>query len=190
MLKTTNIILLSIILIATGCSKDQHGHDEPKHDSHKVHDHGSKKHKDHDHGHKKHDDHKGHDHADHKETSNAGKHLAVTKAVKEIGIQLSAASIKAIKLKTAKLSAYKISKTYFNIPKTALIYYEDKALVYIKRFNWFMQLDARIISKTAHWVTVNLKGIRANDQLVIAATAILRLAYLEAFGASGHGHSH
>ncbi|MCP4137405.1 MAG: hypothetical protein GY754_40940, partial [bacterium] len=155
---------------------DEHDKEEKHADSHKD-----------EHGHDN-DDHDAED--GHEEQSNVGEGKAVTKADEKLGIQLSDRALKTIGVQTRPVSKIKALKgNRYQVPAASLVYYEDKAAVYIKRDGWYTLVNCSTVTSGGKTAIISAR-LRRNDHLVTAGAALLRLAHLEAFGASGHGHGH
>ena len=136
-------------------------------------------------------DHAGeHTHAEKHEPGNYGKGMAVTVADREKGIQLSLKSLRTTGIATASLSIYRIAGSRYRVPNEALIHYEDRTEIYLLRDGWFMPSPVTAVHETAGISIITISAPKATDRIVIKKTAIVRLAQLEAFGASGHGHGH
>ena len=131
-----------------------------------------------------------HDAGGHEEPGNYGKGMAVTAGDRVKGIQLSPKALRTTGIATAPLSMYRIAGSRYRVPDEALIHYGDRTAVYLLRDGWFMPSHVSAVQETAGVSVITISAVKAADRIVIKKTAIVRLAHLEAFGASGHGHGH
>ena len=190
-------LIFFIIIFWVGCKKEGHSQKDEiiDHSGHsQKDDHSSKEdHKDHD-DHSSKEDHKDHDdhssEEDHK-IKNFGKNMAVLNADENKGIQLSKEAIKTIALVEKKLSRYSLKKkNTYRIPINSLIFYENNVGIYLKRDKWYTFHEIRIVKRDNKNAHIVLTGKYDKAMLIIEGCALLRLAHLEAFGASGDGHGH
>ena len=119
-----------------------------------------------------------------------GGEKAVTKADEQKGIKLASHSINLLKIKTVLLQKFATNQYVYQIPKSSLVYFEDKVGIYYKRGEWYNLKGVKIHSNTGSTVAISTKYLLNIDQLVVSGVPLLRLAHLEAFGASGEGHGH
>lgn len=107
-----------------------------------------------------------------------GPNNAVTAADEHDGIKLSPKTIKLIELKTELYDGQ-------TIPKSALVFYQDKIGVYRLRDGWFKLVPVTFNSQ----LLPQSKDLRSDDQIVTQAMGLLRVAELDAFsGEVGHSH--
>jgi len=158
-----------------------HGHD---HGSHSGHDDlgGSEEHSDHeDHEEEGHDDH-GHGHG-------GGKAIGVGKAIIEVdetkGFKLSHEAFKTlkIKLKSAKGSTFKISKS-------TLVTSKNLKGIYRLRAGFFKLLPVSITKEVKGGYMVKVSGIKTGDQIVVQGVGLLRVADVYSTDKSEYGHAH
>ena len=179
---------------------DHSDHDSEEHSGKHEKDHSDESHdKDHadkdshdEESHKKEEDSE-HDESDehgHHGESKFGKGKAVTKADENKGIQLADHTIDLLKIKTKPLGKYKTGENTYKLPKSSLVYFENQVGVYYRRDNWYNLHNVKIRSKHHNLVSITAKTLKATDKLVTSGAPLLRLAHLEAFGASGEGHGH
>jgi len=178
------VMVLICALFFFRCKHEEHGsHSE----DHAVSEHKDSEHAKEETGHK--DDDGDHDGHDHNESSGTGK--AVLKADEKKGIQLSEKALETIGIKVKILSRFRAgAANRYNVPSASLVYYEDKSGIYIRRGPWFNLIDVKIIKKGRKITTIRTSGAAMGDLIVVHGSALMRLAQLEAFGASGHGHVH
>ncbi len=156
------------------------------HAGHKVHD-DDDKHAEHDDLDKeeKHPEHDKHGHSD------VSTKKAVIKTDEKKGIQLSPEAEKTIGLKMVPLNRYNAGgKKRFKIPASSLVRHEFDRSCYLQSGPWYRPEKIRILENRKGFLQVEIPGARNKDKLVVAGAPLLRLSYLEAFGASGHGHGH
>ena len=199
------LMLLLSLAVAGGivsCGHKDHNHG--KEESHEGHDHGTEDaektdHREADpHNHESdhteekdgHDDkeddhgHHGHGHDDHDEEG------AITAKDEKLGIQLLPEAVETIGLKTRSLRKFRRAPGTYVIPPQSLISYEYEEGIYIKRGPWYNLIPVKKLTRGRGGITIRSPHLRASDHLIIEGAALLRLAHLEAFGASGDGHGH
>ena len=71
-----------------------------------------------------------------------------------------------------------------------LVRHELNRSCYLKQGPWFIQKKVHVIKENRGRVEVTIPGAGRNDEIITAGVPLLHLAWLEAFGASGHGHGH
>lgn len=107
-----------------------------------------------------------------------GPNNAVTAADEHDGIKLSPKTVKLIELKTDIYNGQAI-------PKSALVFYQDKIGVYRLRDGWFKLVPVIFNNQSLP----QSNDLRFGDQIVIQAIGLLRVAELDAFsGEVGHSH--
>lgn len=179
---TINIISIVLISLSTGCSESNSDHidkfsNKANHKESVVKKgEGSKEHEADGHG--------------HDEDGKSGEKKAVTKADEQKGIQLAHHVGKLLRIKTNPIRAYASGKYTFRVPKTSLVYFEDKTGVYYKRNNWYNLEHVKSYGRKGNTILISTRHLLKTDQLVTIGVPLLRLAHLEAFGASGEGHGH
>ncbi len=197
---TRNVIYAIVISISISCSEttkdpENESHSEVRHEKKHGKKHGlNEEHgKDHDQEHSNKDSHKDEEHSDehgHQEETKFGDGKATTKADEKKGIQLANHVIELLKIETKPLRKYSSAKYDYRVPKSSLVYFEDNVAIYYKRENWYNLRNVKIRSERGSTVLIFTKHLRKTDHLVINGVPLLRLAHLEAFGASGEGHGH
>lgn len=127
---------------------------------------------------------------------NAGPGMAVRAADETAGIELAPAAIARLNIQTTPLRSFQVSSiTEYLIPQQALIYYEDKAAIFVQSGTRLRPTEVRVLAVYGDQVRIKTIGsvavIGLRDAALVTHNApFVRLAYLEAFGASGSGHGH
>ncbi|HON80631.1 MAG TPA: hypothetical protein PK544_19220 [Spirochaetota bacterium] len=188
------VFLMTFMVVFLQCSGETH-HNAPDHKDEPEHAEQHETAKGHDAEQEKeeHTEHHGedeHEAGSRSEPGNFGKDMAVTAADREKGIQLSPKALRTTGIATTPLSTYRTEGGIFRVPKSAVIHYEEKTAVYILRDGWFLLSPVSGVHEAGNVTIIKIPGAKTTDSIVIKKTAILRLAHLEAFGASGHGHGH
>ncbi|MBX9767200.1 MAG: hypothetical protein K2X47_08015 [Bdellovibrionales bacterium] len=147
---------------------EEHGHDESK----EKHDH---------------EDAHGEDAHEEEARPSVGEGKAVVRADKRQGIQLSEESEKFLEIQYESLQT---RSSGLEVPSAALLYTMNEVGVYRRRDKWLKLVDVKVISSANGKSIVTSPDLRDQDQVVTTGSAIVRLADLEAFGASGDGHGH
>lgn len=132
----------------------------------------------------------GHGNAGHSIPGNYGRDMAVTAASREKGIQLSPKALRTAGIISAPLGRFRTPAGQYRLPADAVIRYEEHTAVYLLRNGWFTLSPASAGRDTGREILVSVPGASGTDRIVIKNAALVRLAHLEAFGASGHGHGH
>lgn len=141
------------------------------------------------------DDDHGHGHED-ESGGSVGPGKAVRAADETTGIELAPAAIARLNIQTTPLRSFQASSTTeFLIPQQALIRYEDKAEIFVQIGTRLRPTDVRVLAASGDHVRIKTNGSAAvagwqDAALVTRNAPFVRLAYLEAFGASGSGHGH
>jgi hypothetical protein len=115
---------------------------------------------------------------------------AVLKSDDKKGIILSKEAVKSLQLKSQKAVFFYHDKSSYIVPNKSLVFYEDKVCIYYKRGQWYNFSNVYIIKRYKTKTYIRINHLKRNDLIVIKGANLLRLAYLDAFGASGHGHVH
>lgn len=138
-----------------------------------------------------HDDESEEEHDGHAHSGLSTDKAAVIRASKKLGIQLSGKAQKIIGIKLKPVIHLKESAGHeFLVPRQSLVFYEHAVGLYMKRDNWFNMLNVIVIKQKKNYIHIKAPLLRRRDFIVIKGVPLLRLAHLEAFGASGHGHGH
>ena len=162
MKRILGFLILTLILLAQNCDREN----EPAHEGH---DHGG-----HDHG--------GHSHGPVRRT---GAGMAVLMASRERGIMLSPRALETIGAEFRPSAGLRAREAVYRIPDQAIVEHMGETELFIRRGNWILPVAARRVRGGAQSALV-----RNDDEIAIEGAALLRLAYIEAFGASGTGHGH
>ena len=200
--------LIAILALGTGLAC-------PGSDGHEGHE-GHENHEDHD-SHEKHESRRGedgpaaeedrhaeaasadddHDHGHGDESGGStGLGMAVRAADETTGIELAPAAIARLNIQTTPLRSFQApSNSEFSIPRQALIRYEDRAQIFVQTGTRLRPVDVRVLADSGDRVRIKTSGSAdvgglKNVDLVTRHAPLVRLAYLEAFGASGSGHGH
>lgn len=136
-------------------------------------------------------DHANHEHNEKSDRALSKDGTAVIRASKKQGIQLSAKAQKTIGIRLQPLTQQKKSTgNEYLVPRQSLVYYEHSVGLYLKRGNWFNLQAVTVIRQNKKNIRIKAALLKPGDLIVIKGAPLLRLAHLEAFGASGHGHGH
>ncbi len=123
--------------------------------------------------------------------TSTGKEFAVVRADKTEGIQLSETARINIGLKKGQyMPRYRRGYNYYLLPAQSLLFFENQTAVYVARNHWLRMIHVKILKKYKDSYLVQCRYFRSQDRLIVAGLALLRLTHLDAFGASGNGHSH
>jgi hypothetical protein len=130
------------------------------------------------------------------ESRNFGPDMAVLAADEESGIELAEAAVKRLEVEFAPLRSFRTadSNNEFSIPFAALILFEDAAQVFIRSEKRIRPIRVRIVDQSEARIRIRIaeESFRSTThteqaELVVEQAGFVRLAYLEAFGASGSG---
>ena len=130
------------------------------------------------------------------ESRNFGPDMAVLAADEESGIELAEAAVKRLEVEFAPLRSFRNadSNNEFSIPFAALILFEDAAQVFIRSEKRIRPIRVRIVDQSEARIRIRIaeesfQSTTHTEQaeLVVEQAGFVRLAYLEAFGASGSG---
>jgi hypothetical protein len=155
-----------------------HKHEEKREHSEEKHEYSEEK-----------DEH-GHAHGEEAHEEEASPSVGPGKAIEEAnetrGIRLSEKALKRLKLGRKLISG---ASSLLNVPKTALVLERGQSFVYVERDGWLTRVLVTISKSDS--LSAHVKGDLKNGETVITeGSGLVRLAHLEAFGASGDGHGH
>lgn len=176
------------------------------HDEHNGHDdHNDEAHHDGHDDEAHHDDHDGHDdeHHDHGDHHHAprsvGEGMAVIAADEELGVELAPAALERLGVRFGFLQDYRRpggAERDYRVPADCVVFFENDAWIFLRDANRRVRpYSVRVAPRagTSRDLTIidsNFASSQLQSELVIVAAPLVRLAYLEAFGASGSGHGH
>ncbi|MEQ9363153.1 MAG: hypothetical protein RIF32_02865 [Leptospirales bacterium] len=179
--------------------RDEH-QDHANHDGNHKDDHDGDHEKERDDGQRGHDSHAGHDdHHGHGGGQNVGPGMAVLAADEETGIELSAVALERLGAGFTPLISFAATAESFReflVPADAVIAFEDQTQIFLRHSNqrirpYAVRAGARSGDlRQIRIVDPAFEGVSRDTELATRAAALVRLAYLEAFGASGSGHGH
>ena len=132
-------------------------------------------------------DHSGHDHGGHSHGSvrRTGAGMAVLMASRENGIMLSPRALETIGAEFRPSSGLRAREAVYRVPDDAIVQHLGETELFVRRGNWIRPVTAARVRGG-----VESRMVRPGDEIAIEGAALLRLAYIEAFGASGTGHGH
>lgn len=133
-----------------------------------------------------------HGHAEH---ANAGPDRAVLAADEASGIVLADAAVRRLGLRFEALAKWRSGASHdYLIPADCLVYHEEGVQVFVRRRDRIRPQPVRILERRGTHTLVRWPADApppaADAELVTNGASLVRLAYLEAFGASGSGHGH
>lgn len=160
------------------------------HEQHESDDHdhqkslNEEKHGDHEHSEEGH----GSEHEE-ENSPNVGPEKAVTFASEKLGIKLSDVATKNIGIEVSKISQH---GDYFSVPLSAFIFNKDKVGIYRKRDSLYKLIEVQLKKEGGQSLIKpqNPSDLSPGEEIVINGVGLLRIAELQSFGASGHGHAH
>ena len=115
-----------------------------------------------------------------------GPGKAITEASKENGFKLSDKAIQVLGIQAMPLAG-----SYpFQVPPSALVYFQDEVGVYRRREGSFKLIPVKILQKSGNQVTIEADELRGGDFIAKRGVGFLRVADLEAFGGAEAGHGH
>lgn len=157
--------------------------------------HEAEEHGDHDDEHKEgehsgesaghHEEAEGHEEA---ERPSVGAGKAVEAADEHDGIKLSEKTIQFFKIRFEKPAIN--GQVVTSLP-SALIDTVNDTSIYRRRAGWIKEIKVAVINrKLGQFRLIGKEALNPDDEIVVEKAAIVKLAALEASGASGDGHGH
>lgn len=129
----------------------------------------------------------------HNDEQEGGKEFGPGKGVIEYeadrGIVLDPLAFKRLQVALTPVSSLQRKGTHWVVPQSALIEDENDKGVYIKSGKWLQFVPVKLISKKTMTAEVSGPFLKA-EAIVTQSAALVRLAELNAAGASGEGHGH
>lgn len=178
-------LILAFAFVGLACPGGDTNHENEEHDDHEEHEEHEE--------HGEHDDH-GHGHGS---SQTAGPGMAVVAADEELGIELSPVALERLGVQFTPLSNFRGSDgaREFSVPTMTLVLFEDQAQIFVRDRERIRPYSIRILSRSGDRSRVRVvdpvfANLTESADLVTGEAALVRLAYLEAFGASGSGHGH
>lgn len=179
-------------------NEDKHSHSKKidHHDKHNGHDQDEEnKHhnEDEEHLHKEkagdeHHDAHGDEHDDHGGSS-VGADKAITKIEDEGNhFWLSEEAEKSLSLSSTVFDKNKSNS--FKLPHSAIVHFRYQAGIYIKENGGYKFVECKIVRKYKDNSLIQIKISKKKIEAIIAGTALLRVAHLQATGQGGKGHVH
>lgn len=124
-------------------------------------------------------------------SSSVGPDNAITEANPKHGIKIRPEIWEDLGLKTRTLSLFRKKEKQYRIPTAAIVEFENKNIVYLlSEDRWIKEIRVQVIRKDSGYVLAEFSPLRPDDQIFTSGLSVVRLSYLEAFGASGSGHGH
>ncbi len=179
-------------------AEDHKHQEEDDHDDHKEGEEhqesgGHKEHGEEKHGHAEKDEH-GHE-GDHEESSpkfGPGKAILVVRNDGKT-FQLSDESIKFLKIEFSKpqfVTEAKGAVPLLQIPRSALVSFQEKMGIYVQDEKWIQLVPIKIIKKINGHVLVQAEQLHSDALIATKGVPFIRTAHLEASGQGGEGHAH
>jgi len=103
---------------------------------------------------------------------------AVFEISPETGMKMNEVALKNIEVQIRKSAGGEQQL----LPKSALVFYQDKIGIYRLRDGWFKLVEVKVIRRDEKTATIQLKDSNSNDQIVISGGALMRVAEMDAFG--------
>lgn len=104
-------------------------------------------------------------------------------------LQLSAEAEKTLGIRLGELKPSSATHS-FSVPKTAMVEFQDKHAVFVKRGKVYEFIPVQVTSEKEGQITLQSNKLKAGDAVVIQGVPLLRIAHLEATGQGGEGHAH
>ena len=123
----------------------------------------------------------------HEHSSTRGKHRAVMRAEPERGIQLSDVAISTCGI---SFEPIRFDKGRASIDPHSIVHHGFEREIYLRSGNWIRPYSVEILNRENGRLEVSVPDAPASADIVHRRANIVRLAYREAFGASGSGHGH
>jgi hypothetical protein len=140
----------------------------------------------------KHDDHGGeesHGHGHGNEESRFGKGKAIEETKSDgNAFRLSPEAERVLAVRLGSVT--RIGESAFQVPASALVEFQDRYGIFVKRDGWFWMLPIKLSGNDGTRVRLESGRLKDNDQVVVSGTPLLRVAHLEATGQGGQGHAH
>lgn len=147
------------------------------------------------HGEKGKDEHgRGHANGHEEKSPDFGKGKAIV-AVRDEGksFQLSEDAIKFLKIEFSNPQFVKLpgnSKTTIQIPKSALISFQDKTGIYVSEENWIELIEVKVKKRGADQIIIEADSFDPHFVVATKGISFIRTAHLQASGMGGEGHAH
>ena len=117
-----------------------------------------------------------------------GQGKAVEAADEHQGIKLSEKTIAFFKIRFARPT---IQGKLIQSSPSALIETISNTSIYVRRNGWLKEVKVQVMDrKLGKFQILEGEPMKATDEVVVEKAALVKLAELEAFGASGDGHGH
>ena len=178
---------LVLVLMIAGCGGEQDDH--AGHEDHN----GHEEHSEHA-EHSEHEDQGEHDghhdrHDHHGAATTSGPGMAVSFADADQGIELVPAAMERLGLEFQPLSSF-AADGGFVVPEEAVVFSERRALIYLRMGERLRPFEVSASADAGKRRIQLNQGVPVDAELVSSGSALLHLAYLTAFGATGSGHGH
>jgi len=168
-------------------SKEEHDkHEGESHDNH--HDDESE-----DEHHDEHDNESEEEHGEHgdEHSKEFGPDKGVLDFSQDKGLILAAQAENRFQVKYSRAKYHRKKKPHtYNVSGLVIIWDENETYIYRKRDGWLKMIPVRVISKSHHQYLIYAKDVISSDEILVRGVPLVRLAELNASGASGEGHGH